>query len=120
MTVTLRYVAIAGGGVIGAAIRWGVGEVVETGEFPWATFLANVVGAALLAWVSATALEPTVGAALGTGFCGGLTTFSTFSFEIVELIDDGRAGVALLYGAGSVAAALAAFVTVRLLMESDR
>lgn len=120
VTATLRYLGIAGGGVVGATCRWAVGEAVDTGGFPWATFLVNVIGAALLGWFTIMRVGPALGAALGTGFCGGLTTFSTYSVEVVELIDDGRAGLAVLYGATSVIAALAAFLAVRLVAESDR
>lgn len=111
------YLAIAAGGVLGASMRWAIAELVATGRFPWATFLVNVVGAGALGWISATELSVSLGPALGTGFCGGLTTFSTFSVEIVELIDDGRSGVAAIYGVGSVAAALTAFVLAHALVD---
>ena len=120
MTPPLRYPAIAAGGVLGATIRWAVAEAVSTGGFPWATFLVNVVGAALLAWVGAVEIEPTLGAALGTGFCGGMTTFSTFSVEVVELLDDGRLLVAVLYGVGSLVTAVGAFVLTRALVVRAR
>ena len=120
MTRAFRYPAIAAGGVVGATIRWAIAEVASTGGFPWATFLVNVVGAALLAAVSVSALGPTIGTALGTGFCGGLTTFSTFSLEIVELVDDGRTAVAIAYGPSSVLAAYVAFMATKRLGERER
>ena len=113
-------VAIVLGGVLGAGIRWAVGEAVETGRFPWATFAVNVVGASLLGAISAMDVRPTLAPAIGTGFCGGLTTFSTFSVEIVELIDTGRPVTAAIYGVSSVATAVAAFVVAHRLAGSRR
>jgi CrcB protein len=77
----------------------------HAGHWPWATFLVNVAGSALLGWVVAGARHPRL---LGVGFCGALTTFSTFQLELLHMLDAGRAGLAILYAAGSVTAGLAA------------
>jgi CrcB protein len=82
---------IGAGGALGAAARYGTGLALppRLDAFPIATFLVNVVGAVILGAVAAlpadwlTAHELTR-PAIGTGFCGGLTTFSTMTLEIYQ------------------------------------
>ena len=99
------------GGCVGTLLRAGVVEAVppEAGRWPWATFLVNVAGAALLGWI-ATHRRPAdpARALIGTGFCGALTTFSTMQVEVLHMLDASRVGLALLYVSGSVAAGLLA------------
>jgi CrcB protein len=82
--------------------------------FPWGTFLINVSGSAVLGLLAGLCLghaDPARRAwyvLLGTGFCGGFTTFSTFSVEALEMIREERIGAALAYTLGSVAAGVAA------------
>jgi fluoride exporter len=107
--------AIFAGGALGAIARAEVAEAlpVHPGTFPWATFLVNVAGAALLGWF-ATALQdrrpPSLQLRpfLTTGLCGGLTTFSTMQLELLKLLDRGDVGLALGYAAASVVAGLVA------------
>ena len=102
--------AIFLGGAVGALLRAGVGEVLPAGgsEWPWATFLVNIVGAALLGyWFTALPHTSYRRPLLTTGFCGALTTFSTVQLELVEMLDAGRAPLAILYLAASLAAGLA-------------
>ncbi|HEU5254078.1 MAG TPA: fluoride efflux transporter CrcB [Solirubrobacterales bacterium] len=102
--------AIFVGGALGALLRAGLGEAFPAGEaaWPWATFLVNVAGAALLGyWFTALPHTSYRRPLLTTGFCGALTTFSTVQLELVEMIDAGRAGLAAAYLAVSVAAGLA-------------
>lgn len=106
-----RIAAIAIGGVVGAGLRWAVVTSVEVGRFPWPVFALNIAGSVLLGvllaeeWShpSARLLLHDVG---GIGFCGGLTTFSTFSVEVANLARDGDAWLAVIYAAASVAAAI--------------
>jgi CrcB protein len=98
------------GGMLGALVRAGLAEALPAGgaEWPWATFLVNVAGAALLGyWFTALPHTSYRRPLLTTGFCGALTTFSTVQLELVEMIDAGRLGLACLYLAVSVAAGLA-------------
>lgn len=106
--------AVGLGGALGALARWAVAEVVpDPGPgFPWATFVTNVSGSlllgALLVWVLEVAppgryLRPF----LGVGVLGGFTTFSAYTAETRALLSDGRAGVAMLYLAGTAVAAVA-------------
>ena len=110
--MTVKYpVAVFVGGGVGAVTRWGVNRWLATAAwtepFPWATFLINVVGSFLLGVLVAVARDrPGWYALLGTGFCGGFTTFSTFSVELLKLLDAGRPAAAVGYAVGSVLAAL--------------
>jgi CrcB protein len=102
--------AIFIGGALGALLRGGLAEAFPAGaaDWPWATFLVNVGGAALLGyWFTALPRTSYRRPLLTTGFCGALTTFSTVQLELVEMIDAGRVGLACLYLAASLAAGLA-------------
>lgn len=102
--------AIFLGGMLGALVRAGLAEAFPAGvgEWPWPTFLVNVAGAVLLGyWFTTLSHASYRRPLLTTGFCGALTTFSTVQLELVEMIDAGRAGLAALYLAVSVAAGLA-------------
>jgi CrcB protein len=102
--------AIFVGGALGALLRAGLAEVLpDPGVgWPWATFVVNVVGAALLGyWFTTLPHSQYRRPLLTTGFCGALTTFSTVQVELVEMIDAGRVGLACLYLGVSIAAGLA-------------
>lgn len=110
-----RVVAVAFGGAAGAGLRWAVLTTVEAGQFPWPVLVINAAGSLLLGvllaeeWShrSARLLLHDAG---GIGFCGGLTTFSTFSLEVVDLVRDGETWTAVTYVVLSVAAAIAGVV----------
>jgi len=110
----LRMLSIFAGGAIGALARAGLAEALphDPGEWPWATFIVNLAGAALLAWAT-TRLSEMVAPTrywrflVGTGFCGALTTFSTLQVETLTLAKDGHEGVAIGYVACSLAAGMA-------------
>jgi CrcB protein len=103
------------GGAIGAPVRFLLDGAVSTrfgGIFPWGTFAVNVTGALILGVVAGLAryhgLGPLPVAAVGAGFCGALTTFSTFSYETVALAERGAVGSALRNLLGSTVLGLAA------------
>ena len=77
---------------MGTLARYAMVEAVAS---PWCTLLVNVAGAALLGWV--VVAVPRRRPLLGTGFCGGLTTFSTLQLEALQM----RTGLAVLYLAAS-------------------
>ena len=105
--------AIFVGGAVGALLRAGLEEAFPASghDWPWATFVVNVVGAALLAYF-ATRLQERLPPStyprpfLGTGLCGALTTFSTLQIEVIKLIRNGHAFIAVGYLAASVLAGL--------------
>ena len=108
------------GGGAGANARYWLGHAVaewqlrrfERTEFPWGTFLINVSGSIVLGLVAAVWLNHPDPARrnwyllVGTGFCGGFTTFSTFSYETLKLFQDGKPWTAAIYALGSVATGL--------------
>lgn len=107
--------AIALGGALGAAARYGLAQLVHVspGGVPWATFTTNVTGSFALGLVLAVVLErfpPTryLRPFAATGFLGAYTTYSTFAVETDLLVKDGHAAVALGYAAASLVAGLAA------------
>ena len=103
--------AIFIGGALGALLRAGLAEAFpDPGVgWPWATFLVNVAGAALLGyWFTTLPHTQYRRPLLTTGFCGALTTFSTVQVELLEMLDAGRLGLACLYLGVSVAAGLLA------------
>jgi CrcB protein len=103
--------AIFLGGALGAVLRAGLAEAFPAGDaaWPWATFVVNIVGAALLGyWFTTLSHASYRRPLLTTGFCGALTTFSTVQVELLEMIDAGRLGLAFLYVAVSVTAGLLA------------
>src|SRR5450432_1244079 len=82
---------IALGAAIGANARYWIGYMCNRAgapEFPWPTLLINVLGSLLLGMFSAAALERGFGwpsrLFFAVGLCGGFTTFSTFSFEVID------------------------------------
>ena len=105
-----ELLAIYAGGVIGALARVGLQQAApaDPGAWPWATFVANLVGAALLGY-AVTRLQERLPPSsyrrpfLGTGVCGALTTFATLQLELFDMLDAGQLGLA----AGYVAATLA-------------
>jgi fluoride exporter len=102
--------AIFVGGALGTLLRAGLGEALpDPGVgWPWATFIVNLAGAALLGyWFTVLPHGQYRRPLLTTGFCGALTTFSTVQVELVEMIKAGRVGLACLYLGVSVAAGLA-------------
>jgi CrcB protein len=106
--VTILLVLI--GGAIGAPLRYLTDQAVQRRRrtaFPWGTWTVNVIGSFVLGLVAAAG--PTwVVTLVGTGFCGALTTFSTFGYETVRLAEEGDTAGAVANVAGSLAAGLAA------------
>ena len=112
---------IAGGAAVGAVARKLVSEVTPS---PWGTLVVNVVGSGVLGALAASPSRPKQMLVLGVGFCGALTTFSTFSVDMVQLVKSGaflKAGLFLFAnnGLGIGAAAAGYFLRRKLLMSSS-
>lgn len=102
-------------GAMGAVTRFGLDFAIKQrwrSPFPWATVIINVSGSLLLGVLAGIVLfdggSPAWQTVLGTGFCGGFTTFSTASFETVRLIQQGKRVLALLNASVSLLLAVAA------------
>jgi fluoride exporter len=110
------------GGMIGAPARYLADRALQARHdsvFPWGTFAVNIAGSLLLGFLLGAqrqlGLPASVVLLLGTGFCGGLTTFSTFGYETLRLLEDGAVGEAGLNVVGSLAVGvLAAWLGFRL------
>jgi fluoride exporter len=108
-----RIVAIATGGAVGTLARAGLAEALphRVDRWPWATFIVNLAGAFILGWLLTRLAERTAPSRhwrffAGTGFCGALTTFSTFQVEVVQLARDGDVVLAIAYPVASIAAGM--------------
>ncbi|MEH1102914.1 fluoride efflux transporter CrcB [Micromonospora sp. CPCC 205561] len=107
MTVLL----IALGAAVGAPLRYLTDRAVQArlgGAFPWGTLTVNVAGSLLLGLLIGLPVGPAADALLGTGFCGALSTYSTFGHETLRLARRGSPSRALANVLVSVAAGLAA------------
>lgn len=105
--MTVLWMALAGG--LGAVARFVLDGFVKSRvgtSFPVGTVVVNVTGSLVLGLVTGLVLAHTVAEpvrlVVGTGFCGGYTTFSTASFETVRLVEQHRFGAAVLNGVGTL------------------
>lgn len=99
MDISLVDIAlVAIGGAIGAIARFTAGQLIDSQQFPWATFTVNIVGSFLLSLLTFAipGIDHNTKLLLFTGFFGAFTTMSTFSLETVKLFFDGRMVDALL------------------------
>ena len=128
--ILLTYAAI--GGAVGTAARYLLTLAVQEragGGFPIATLLINISGSILLGFLMKYGLEgsaasPEVRLMLTTGFCGGFTTFSTFSYETARMLEGGEWQRGLVYIMASVVVCLAGtfvgFALARMLLTASR
>ncbi|WP_433257477.1 fluoride efflux transporter CrcB [Streptosporangium sp. CA-135522] len=111
----MNWLLVLLGGAIGAPLRYLTDRAVQARHdtvFPWGTFAVNVTGSlilgALTGAVLAGAAGPQVQLLLGTGLCGALTTYSTFSYETLRLAETGALFFAVANVIASVVAGLGA------------
>ncbi|MDL9948791.1 fluoride efflux transporter CrcB [Gordonia sp. ABSL11-1] len=105
MTILLVMVA----GAVGAVARFVVDGAVKhrrPARFPWATLVINVTGSLLLGAIAGLVIfhsaPDELKVVIGTGFCGGYTTFSTASFESVRLVEGRQGAKSLVYPIASL------------------
>lgn len=107
----MQFVAVAAAGAVGALLRWRIGLAFTARSFPWPTLGINLVGSLLLAFLLAgpatNRLSENTTVAISVGLLGSFTTFSTFGYESIALIRDGRIGVAASYITASLVGGLA-------------
>jgi fluoride exporter len=107
----VNLLLVIGGAAIGAPLRYLGDRAVQARHdtvFPWGTFAVNVFGSLILGIitgaVTAGGASPQVQLTVGTGFCGALTTYSTFSYETLRLLEDD----ARLFAAANIVATIVA------------
>jgi CrcB protein len=107
----VNWLLVVAGAMVGAPARYRTDRAVQARHdsvFPWGTFVVNVVGSLILGLVTGAVATGAAGPhgqlLLGTGLCGALTTYSTFSYETLRLTEAGAG----LYAAVNVVAGAAA------------
>lgn len=105
----LNILAIFIGGGLGSVSRYGISILLRAYsiDFPFATLAVNIIGSLILGFTIAlfwnkVHFSDTIRLAVAVGFCGGLTTFSTFSWETFDLIKNGEILLALIYAVISI------------------
>jgi fluoride exporter len=108
--MTTIWIGLVVAGAVGAPCRFLLDALVHdhtSGPFPWGTFVINVSGSLVLGLITGAALyhafPTTPKIILGTGFCGAYTTFSTWTFETVRLLEEGDVREALVNAVLSLA-----------------
>lgn len=123
MSILWNCLAVGGGGAIGSVFRYLLGMLpLNQKGFPFTTLGINVIGAFLIGIVIALAAkhsnaDPRLILFLQVGFCGGFTTFSTFSNETLTLMQNGRFSIALLYIVASVVLCVCAVFVAKMIFR---
>lgn len=100
--IFMQVLLVMAGGFLGAVVRFALSDWLYAGEFPLNTLIINLAGCLFLGWfltfVSQSGkLKPGIALLIGTGFTGSFTTFSTFSLEAMNLLQQGFAFQVILY-----------------------
>lgn len=119
--------AVFVGGALGTLARAALETLLapDPGRWPWPTFVVNIVGAFLLGYFTTRLLERLPVSSyrrplLGTGLCGGLTTFSTMQVETIGMVEHGHWGLAAGYTAASIGLGLLAVAVATALVRRVR
>ncbi|MBR3379466.1 MAG: fluoride efflux transporter CrcB [Bacillus sp. (in: Bacteria)] len=115
------YLAVFIGGLVGTLCRYELSQSVVSQTFPYATLIENMTGSLLLGFSTGYFMfrkgKKYLAALIGTGFCGGFTTMSTFSKETVLLLQAGQFNLSMMYILLSVIAGVAAALAGLILAE---
>ncbi|MBW3565330.1 MAG: fluoride efflux transporter CrcB [Acidobacteria bacterium] len=118
----LRNLFLVGaGGALGSMLRYLISTLLVKGAyggFPWRTLVVNLAGSIALAWLlrgGLLSVSEQTRLFLGVGLLGGFTTYSTFNYEVVELVRHGHMGQAAAYVATTV---IVAFAAAMIIIES--
>ncbi|GHG69641.1 fluoride efflux transporter CrcB [Streptomyces griseocarneus] len=101
----MNWLLVIAGAMAGAPLRYLTDRFVQSRHdsvFPWGTFVVNAAGCFVLGLLTGALPDEHLRLLLGTGLCGALTTYSTFSYETLRLAEDGARGYAALNAAASV------------------
>lgn len=113
----MALLAVAAGGAVGAVLRWLVAVrwlgIAHMPAWPWSTFFVNVTGSLLfgllaVALATSNSFNDNARLMLMTGVLGAFTTWSTFAFEVVRLVEVRAWSLAIGYGSGTMAACIGA------------
>ncbi len=107
--MSITHLLVVGlGGALGSMLRMSIAWSVPAGKLPWGTLLANLLGSLVIGVVlgrlgeSGAADQPHWHAFAAIGFCGGFTTFSSFSWQTLEQLRQGQFGTAVVHVLASV------------------
>lgn len=122
--ILLNCISVAGGGIIGALARYGLSFINQPGK-PWGTLLVNIAGCLIMGlvarWIERGIISSGTRLFLGVGFLGALTTFSTFSYEILDFLQKRQLGAAFIYIIaslfGTIAAVYSGYIIARLIWK---
>ena len=107
-----NFLLVGLGGAVGSMVRYGVQRIANVPGFPYGTLLVNLCGCFLigLLWglLSRKSMPQMTGLLLMSGFCGGFTTFSAFTYEGVQMMQDNRLLLLVAYTSASVIGGLLA------------
>ena len=103
----MNFLAVGIGGALGAMARYGLGTIPLRGGFPYMTFLINLSGAVIIGFfvglmMTRKEMNPNLILFVKVGVCGGFTTFSTFSLEVLNMFEDHHPVIASAYAVVSV------------------
>lgn len=111
----MKLLLVIAGAVVGAPLRYLTDRAIQArhdSAFPWGTFTVNVIGSAILGFVAGATITADaphwVQLLVGTGFCGALTTYSTFSYETLRLFEQNAKLAAVANVTASILAGLGA------------
>jgi CrcB protein len=123
--VLVKFIHVAIGGAIGATARYGVSELVQMrtrGSFPWGTMAVNVIGCLLMGTLAPVLMEklrPEHRLLILTGMFGAFTTWSSFGYEAISMLNQGQFRNAVIYVlATNVVCLLAVLIGYRLIEKT--